>query len=174
MNLYEEIKNNLNEMGSFASRMDTLRSAGEREARHKRSVIAQKFKKAENLFNELSKIQEDIDELKEIGKKVRIYDLKARYGLWLDASNRGLDVEIDDVGTLYVDTDKILLRCRGTAEHEVSMLDFHEDYEQHDDLGDMNCFIKLATKMVDNYPGYVEAVNGLIDEYDLKYPELDN
>jgi len=155
----------LNEMGNFAGRMDTLRAAGDRETLYRNDVINQKNKKVRELFNRLKEIQDDVAELKEIGKHVRLYDLKSRFNIWLDASDRGLDYgDIDE--TLYVDTDKILMKEPALAVCEVTP----EELTGPNPWNHKDVFIKLATRMLDNYPGYIEAVNKMIDDYDLKYP----
>ena len=170
MNLYEGIKNSLNEMGNFASRMDTLRAAGDRANTYRQDVVNQKNKKVRELFDRLKEIQGDVAELKEISKHINLYKLKDRYGIWLDASGRGLDYQDpdDSWNTLYVDTDKIQM-----SEHMLETSEITADeMTKPNPFHHKNTFIKLATEMLDNYPGYIKAVNQMIDEYDLKYPEL--
>ena len=166
----KEIKESeeLNEMGNFAGRMDTLRAAGDRETIYRNDVVNQKNKKIKELFSRLKEIQDDIEELKEIGRHVKLYDLKDRYGIWLDASGRGLDYENSDEPreTLLVDTDKILMAEPYLETSEVTVEELTEPNPFHH----KNVFIKLATEMLDNYPGYIKAVNQMIDDYDLKYP----
>ena len=166
----KEIKESeeLNEMGNFAGRMDTLRAAGDRETIYRNDVVNQKNKKIKELFSRLKEIQDDVEELKEIGRHVKLYDLKDRYGIWLDASGRGLDYENSDEPreTLLVDTDKILMAEPYLETSEVTVEELTEPNPFHH----KNVFIKLATEMLDNYPGYIKAVNQMIDDYDLKYP----
>ena len=166
----KEIKESeeLNEMGNFAGRMNTLRAAGDRETIYRSDVVNQKNKKIKELFSRLKEIQDDVEELKEIGKHVKLYDLKDRYGIWLDASGRGLDYENSDEPreTLLVDTDKILMAEPYLETSEVTVEELTEPNPFHH----KNVFIKLATEMLDNYPGYIKAVNQMIDDYDLKYP----
>ena len=166
----KEIKESeeLNEMGNFAGRMNTLRAAGDRETIYRNDVVNQKNKKIKELFSRLKEIQDDVEELKEIGKHVKLYDLKDRYGIWLDASGRGLDYENSDEPreTLLVDTDKILMAEPYLETSEVTVEKLTEPNSFHH----KNVFIKLATEMLDNYPGYIKAVNQMIDDYDLKYP----
>lgn len=166
----KEIKESeeLNEMGNFAGRMDTLRAAGDRETIYRNDVVNQKNKKIKELFSRLKEIQDDVEELKEIGRHVKLYDLKDRYGIWLDASGRGLDYENSDEPreTLLVDTDKILMAEPYLETSEVTVEKLTEPNSFHH----KNVFIKLATEMLDNYPGYIKAVNQMIDDYDLKYP----
>ena len=166
----KEIKESeeLNEMGNFAGRMDTLRAAGDRETVYRNDVVNQKNKKIKELFSRLKEIQDDVEELKEIGRHVKLYDLKDRYGIWLDASGRGLDYENSDEPreTLLVDTDKILMAEPSLETSEVTVEELTEPNPFHH----KNVFIKLATEMLDNYPGYIKAVNQMIDDYDLKYP----
>ena len=170
MNLYEGIKNNLNEMGNFASRMDTLRAAGDRANTYRQDVVNQKNKKVRELFDRLKEIQGDVAELKEIGKHINLYKLKDRYGMWLDASDRGLDYENSEESreTLHVDTDKILMSEPYLSTSEITA----DGMTKPNPFHHKNTFIKLATEMLDNYPGYIKAVNQMIDDYDLKYPEL--
>ena len=166
----KEIKESeeLNEMGNFAGRMNTLRAAGDRETIYRNDVVNQKNKKIKELFSRLKEIQDDVEELKEIGRHVKLYDLKDRYGIWLDASGRGLDYENSDEPreTLLVDTDKILMAEPYLETSEVTLEELTEPNPFHH----KNVFIKLATEMLDNYPGYIKAVNQMIDDYDLKYP----
>lgn len=166
----KEIKESekLDEMGNFAGRMDTLRAAGDRETIYRNDVVNQKNKKIKELFSRLKEIQDDVEELKEIGRHVKLYDLKDRYGIWLDASGRGLDYENSDEPreTLLVDTDKILMAEPYLETSEVTVEKLTEPNSFHH----KNVFIKLATEMLDNYPGYIKAVNQMIDDYDLKYP----
>ena len=166
----KEIKESeeLNEMGNFAGRMNTLRAAGDRETIYRNDVVNQKNKKIKELFSRLKEIQDDVEELKEIGRHVKLYDLKDRYGIWLDASGRGLDYENSDEPreTLLVDTDKILMAEPYLETSEVTVEKLTEPNSFHH----KNVFIKLATEMLDNYPGYIKAVNQMIDDYDLKYP----
>lgn len=166
----KEIKESeeLNEMGNFAGRMDTLRAAGDRETIYRNDVVNQKNKKIKELFSRLKEIQDDVEELKEIGRHVKLYDLTDRYGIWLDASGRGLDYENSDRPreTLLVDTDKILMAEPYLETSEVTVEKLTEPNSFHH----KNVFIRLATEMLDNYPGYIKAVNQIIDDYDLKYP----
>lgn len=183
MNLYESIKKNLKtkerisklnesiklkEMGNFANRMDTIRAAGDRAASYRKDVANQKNEKIRDLFNRLKEIQDDVAELKEIDRHVRLYDLKDKYGMWLDASDRGLDYENSEEHgeTLHVDTDRILMSEPYLATSEVTADEMTKPSPFHH----KNTFIKLATEMLDNYPGYIQAVNKMIDDYDLKYP----
>lgn len=166
----KEIKESekLDEMGNFTGRMDTLRAAGDRETIYRNDVVNQKNKKIKELFSRLKEIQGDVEELKEIGRHVKLYDLKDRYGIWLDASGRGLDYENSDEPreTLLVGTDKILMAEPYLETSEVTVEELTEPNPFHH----KNVFIKLATEMLDNYPGYIKAVNQMIDDYDLKYP----
>lgn len=164
----KKVKKNLKEMGNFASRMDTVRAAGDRAATYRRDVSDQKNAKIRDLFNRLKEIQDDVAELKEIGKHVSLYKLKDRYGIWLDASNRGLDYQDpdDSWNTLYVDTDKIQMGEHMLATSEITA----DEMTKPNPFHHKNTFIKLATEMLDNYPGYIKAVNQMIDDYDLKYP----
>ncbi len=164
----KKAKKSLKEMGNFAGRMDTVRAAGDRAAAYRQDVSDQKNAKIRDLFNRLKEIQDDVAELKEISKHVSLYKLKDRYGIWLDASGRGLDYEDpdDSWNTLYVDTDKIQMSEHMLATSEITADKMTEPNPFHH----KNTFIKLATEMLDNYPGYIKAVNQMIDDYDLKYP----
>lgn len=166
----KEIKESkeLNEMGNFAGRMDTLKAASDREALYRKDVSSQKNKKIEELFSRLKEIQDDVAELKEIDRHINLYNLKDKYGIWLDASGRGLDYENPEENskTLFVDTDKILMAEPSLGATEITVEELTEPNPFHS----KNVFIKLATEMLDNYPSYIKAVNKMIDDYDLKYP----
>ena len=161
----------LEEMGRFAGRMDKLRAASGRADVYNNNVKAQAVKDAAKLLRGLAKIQEDVPELKEINSKVNLWKLKDSYNIWLDASGRGLDFETSDPTlrnsdmTLIVGNE-ILLQTSGSNIHiDKSILDEYGD-------SDFKRFVKIATELLDIYPDYVKAVNQAIDDYDLKYPEL--
>ena len=186
MGLYESIKCNidkkpkrskklneasLKEMGNFAGRMDKLRAARGRADVHNNNVKEQAVRRASELLSEIAKIQGDVSELKEINNSVNLWKLKDNYNIWLDASGRGLDYETSDPTlrnsniTLIIG-DKIILNSSSARDTiDSSIL---EDYNS----STFKCFVKAATELVDIYPEYIRSVNQLIDEYDLKYPEL--
>lgn len=170
--LAESVKENkkLEEMGRFSDRMDKLRAAGDRARTYRQNVSDQKNEKIRELFNRLKEIQEDVSDLKEINNHVSLYKLKDNYNIWLDASGRGLDYQDpdDSWNTLYVDTDKIQM-----GEHMLETSEITADeMTKPNPFHHKNTFIKLATELLDIYPEYVRTVNQMIDEYDLKYPEL--
>lgn len=172
MNLYEGIKNSLNEMGSFSSRMDTLRSANDRRTVYKDNVASQKMRKIDDLFSRLSEIQDDVGELGEIANTIGLDKLK-QWGIRIYGGPR-ICYEFDDPSLrnsnvdLNVYSDKITMSSFQTSEHELTPDKLKADLSDWDTTR----FIKGATALLDIYPKYVEEVNRLIDDFDLKYPEI--
>ena len=169
-------KKKLNEMGNFAGRMDSLRAASERKNVYDNSVTNQKLRKVDELFNRLREVQDDVEELREISKSINLDKLKDQYGIGLTASSGELYTEFKDPSlrnsecTLYVSPDKVELRSFQSSTHELTPENVKEAVTKKD--WDAARFFTGATQLLDAYPGYIKAVNGMIDDFDLKYPEM--